>query len=277
LENFLNNLQKEESLLTKPIAVIDSGVGGLTVAQELIRQIPREKIVYFGDTARCPYGNRSNDEVQRFVNEIVEFLKLHDPKMLVIACNTATAVVLEELRETSKVPVIGVIHPGVRAAIKATLTGRIGVIGTIGTIRSGSYENALRQIHPDLYIKSEACPTLVPLVERGQMGSPEALDIVNEALTTMKKEKIDTLILGCTHYPLIANLIQDVMGNICLISSADETAREVSTILFHKNMFSNQFIRPKHLFYTSGDISLFKKIANDLLLQEVEVLQHTFE
>jgi len=266
-------MKKEESLLSQPIAVIDSGVGGLTVVQEIIRQIPREEIVYFGDTARCPYGPRSEEEVRSFSLELIHYLEQFNPKMLVIACNTASAVLLEELRQNYSIPVIGVIHPGVRSAIKATLSGRIGVIGTIGTIKSGLYEQALRQVHPGLYIKSVACPTLAPLVEQGKLNEEETFHAVSEALEPFNKENIDTLILGCTHYPLLAPIIQDVMGEVNLISSADETAREISTILFHKNLFSKEFGRPKHRFFASGNKEIFQQLAEEWLKLPVQVEQ----
>jgi glutamate racemase len=260
--------------LSKPIAVLDSGVGGLTVVQELIRQLPREEVVYVGDTARCPYGPRSREEVRQFSYQLIDFLKQFDPKMLVIACNTATAVILEELRDTSAIPIVGVIHPGARAAIKSTLTGRIGVIGTANTINSRLYEQALKQIHPELYVTSLACPSLVTLVEEGRFQQADVFEMVKESLYPLEQEDFDTLILGCTHYPLLAPVIQKVVGeHIQLISSADETAREVSTILFHKNMLSHRFGRPRHQFFTSGKVSLFKYIAESWLQTSVEV-QH---
>lgn len=260
--------------MNKPIAVIDSGVGGLTVVREIIRQLPREEIVYFGDTARCPYGPRPREEVRLFSLQMLDYLSQFDPKLIVIACNTATAVILEELHHSAQTPVVGVIHPGVRAAIKATLLGRIGVIGTEGTIASGLYEEALRLIHPHLYIKSLACPNLVPLVEEGEYHTPKAYQIVRSSLEPLLNEDLDTLILGCTHYPILAPLIQEVMGeNVKLISSADETAREVSTILFHKKMLSQKFERPKHLFITSGDKTKFKRIAEVWLDMSVNVHQ----
>lgn len=244
------------------------------MVRELIRQLPREEIVYFGDTARCPYGPRPREEVRSFSYQMLEFLDQFDPKMIVIACNTATAVILEELRKKADKPVVGVIHPGVRAAIKATLMGRIGVIGTEGTINSGLYEEALKQIHPHLYIKSLACPTFVPLVERGEYSTPRAYEEVRTSLAPLLEEDLDTLILGCTHYPILAPVIQEVMGDrVKLISSADETAREVSTILFHKNILSQKFERPEHLFFTSGDRDRFKRMAERWLDMPVNVVQ----
>jgi glutamate racemase len=264
--------------LSKPIAVLDSGVGGLTVVQELIRQLPREEVVYVGDTARCPYGPRSREEVRQFSYQMIDFLKQFDPKMLVIACNTATAVILEELRDTSAIPIVGVIHPGARAAIKSTLSGRIGVIGTANTINSRLYEQALKQIHPQLYVTSLACPSLVTVVEEGRFAEGDVYDVVKESLHPLAQEDIDTLILGCTHYPLLAPVIQKVVGeHIQLISSADETAREVSTILFHKDLLSHQFGRPRHQFFTSGKVSLFKYIAESWLHSSIEVQHAHFD
>ncbi|WP_276529783.1 glutamate racemase [Caldalkalibacillus thermarum] len=269
-----NIWEKEAIVLNKPIAVIDSGVGGLTVVQELLRQLPREEIVYFGDTARCPYGPRPQEEVRRFSYQMLDFLDQFEPKMIVIACNTATAVILEELQQINDKPVVGVIHPGVRAAIKATVLGRIGVIGTQGTIASGLYEKALKQIHPHLYVKSLACPDFVPLVEQGEYQTGKAYEIVRRSLLPLLDENLDTLVLGCTHYPILAPVIQDVMGeDVKLISSADETAREVSTLLFHKNMLSQKFERPEHLFFTSGDAEQFKRIAEAWLDMPVNVSQ----
>lgn len=274
------NIEKKRKaiVLNNPIAVIDSGVGGLTVAQEIMRQLPREEIIYFGDTARCPYGPRPHDEVRQFSYEMLDFLEAFKPKMIVIACNTATAVILEELIEQSSRPVIGVIHPGVRTAIKATVNGRIGVIGTEGTIKSNLYTEALLQIHPTLYVKSLACPTLVPLVEQGQLSSTETFYIVHQALEPLQGEDLDTLILGCTHYPLLAPVIQEVMGDkVKLISSADETAREISTILFHKQLLTQKFGSPQHKFFTSGKVELFQNIAESWLETPLKVQQIIFK
>src|SRR3954453_21272570 len=195
-----------------PIGVIDSGVGGLTVAKEIMRQLPNEKIIYVGDTARCPYGPRPAEEVKNFTWQMTNFLLEKDIKMLVIACNTATAVVLEEIREKLSIPVLGVIQPGARAAIKITKNHRIGVIGTMGTVKSAAYEKALRQINKRTIVTSLACPKFVPLVESGKYEGSVAKKIVVETLHPLKSKGLDTLILGCTHYPLLEHLIQNVMG-----------------------------------------------------------------
>lgn len=238
--------------MNRPIGVIDSGVGGLTVAREIIRQLPNERLLYLGDTARCPYGPRPAEEVQQFTWEMTRRLLEQDIKMLVIACNTATAVVYDEIKRTLPIPVIGVIQPGARAAVKETTNGQIGVIGTIGTIRSGAYVHALKKINRKLEVQSLACPDFVQLVESGEWSGKRAKDIVNRTLSPFKNTPIDSLILGCTHYPILKPVIQEVMGDkITLIDSGEETAREMSTILSESGMLSTEE-NPVHQFYTTG-------------------------
>jgi len=256
----------------QPIAIFDSGVGGLTVAREVMRQLPREKIVYFGDTARTPYGPRPAGEVIRFTREIADYLVQFNPKMLVIACNTATAFALEDIRSRVSIPVVGVIHPGARAAINRTMTGYIGVIGTEGTIRSGAYVQALRQLNPRVEVVTRACPAFVPLVERGNFRSEQTYDTVREGLNGLTALPIDTLILGCTHYPFLADTIGDVVGrHISLISSAEETARDISTILHEQNQLARIETMPVHQFLCSGDPAMFKAIAQSWLVEQIEL------
>lgn len=248
------------------IGVIDSGVGGLTVTHELIRQLPKERLIYLGDTLRCPYGPRTEEEVRRFTWEMVAFLLKKNIKMLVIACNTATAFTLTELQENLTIPVIGVIQPGARAAIKCTTDGKIGVIGTEGTIHSQAYPEALKAIRTDIQVHAQACPLFVPMVEQGVVTGDPARRVVEKALQSMKKMKsIDTLILGCTHYPLISDTIQEVMGEqVTIISSSEETARETSAILsFHKALYNGERI-PEHQFYVTGELEIFRGIAKDI-------------
>jgi glutamate racemase len=250
------------------IGIIDSGVGGLTVAKEVLRQLPREAIYYFGDTARCPYGPRPSEEVREFSLQLIEFLLQQNIKALMIGCNTAAAVVLQEVSEWLDIPVIGVIEPGARTAIKETKTGRVAVIGTEGTIRSGAYATALKKLNPQVQIVSLACPTLVPLVESGKLHDRDGLDIVREALHPLKGETFDTLILGCTHYPLIAHFIQEVVGpGVKLISSAEEAARELSAVLSFRRMLANggDVVNPQHRFFASGNPELFMSIAEEWL------------
>ncbi|WP_066292674.1 glutamate racemase [Bacillus sp. FJAT-29937] len=252
--------------MKNPIGIIDSGVGGLTVAKEVMRQLPHEEIIYLGDTARCPYGPRSGEEVKAFTWEITRFLLNKQIKMLVIACNTATAVALDEIRSQLPIPVIGVISPGARAAIKKTKNKTIGVIGTEGTIKSGAYEMALRQINSRVKVHSLACPKFVPLVESGEYEGHLAERIVTETLEPFRNNGMDTLILGCTHYPLLEPLIQKAAGDqVSVISSGDETAREVSTILYHQGLLNSCQDEPNHQFFTTGSTDIFTKIASEWL------------
>ncbi|MFD2613308.1 glutamate racemase [Paenibacillus gansuensis] len=252
--------------MQQAIAILDSGVGGLTVVKEVMRQLPQEKIIYFGDTARTPYGPRPSEDVVSFTRQIVDYLIQFSPKMIVIACNTATAVALEDIRSRVNIPVVGVIHPGARAAIKATKTGIVGVIGTDGTIRSGAYEHALKQIAPQLQVVSRACPDFVPLVEKGQFRTSHTYKVVERALYDLKDNAMDCLILGCTHYPFLTETISEVMGpEVALISSADETAREISTILYQSNQLARSDETPIHQFFCSGEPGMFRKIAQDWL------------
>lgn len=261
--------------MNQPIGIIDSGVGGLTVVKEVIRQLPYEQIYYVGDTARCPYGPRSTEEVKLFTWQLTQFLLQKNIKMLVIACNTATAVVLDEIRETLPIPVIGVIFPGARAALKITENQRIGVIGTIGTVKSGAYEKALKSYNHKVKVESLACPKFVPIVESGEFMSPIAKKIVTETLQPLKDKQLDTLILGCTHYPLLEPLIKNVMGQaVQIISSGDETALEMSTILHHSRLLNPSSEEPVHKFFTTGSTKIFSKIASKWLEKPINAVQH---
>lgn len=256
--------------MERAIGVIDSGVGGLTVAHELMRQLPKEKLIYLGDTARCPYGPRSKEEVRQFTWEMVDFLLEKNIKMLVVACNTATAFTLDELKEELDIPVIGVIQPGARAAIKFTKNDHVGVIGTEGTIRSEAYTQALKGIKTDIEVAGLACPLFVPLVEQGIRSGSRALNVVEDTLKPMKrKNQMDTLILGCTHYPLLKETIQEVMGEqVTVISSSEETARETSTILDVHKLANTTGQIPIHQFYTTGELDIFMQIAKTIFDRE---------
>ncbi|MBV7506024.1 glutamate racemase [Bacillus sp. sid0103] len=263
--------------MKQAIGVIDSGVGGLTVAKEVMRQLPNEKIIYVGDTARCPYGPRTTKEVKRFTWEMTSFLLDQKIKMLVIACNTATAAALDEIRNELSIPVLGVINPGARAAIKKTKNYRVGIIGTEGTVKSGAYERALKSLNSRLFVKAHACPKFVPLVESNEFNGPIAEKIVDEALKPMLNQNLDTLILGCTHYPLLEPVIKQVMGeSVSVISSGDETAREISAILQYNGLLETCEEEPEHEFYTTGSRRIFTKIASQWLespLNEVKKLK----
>ncbi|WP_163970157.1 glutamate racemase [Oceanobacillus halotolerans] len=262
--------------MNQPIGVIDSGVGGLTVVQELMRQLPNEQLIYVGDTLRCPYGPRSKSEVKRFTWEMVDFLLEKKIKMLVIACNTATAFTLSELQETLDIPIIGVIQPGARAAIKVTDNNHIGVIGTEGTIKSDAYPQALKSINPNLDIETLACPSFVPMVEEGIVDGEKAQREVEHSLQPLKKnKKMDSLILGCTHYPLLKETIQHVMGShVTLLSSSEETARETSTILDVHQLLANSNSQPKHQFYTTGEATIFTTLVNRIFATTIGNLNH---
>ena len=252
---------------TQAIGILDSGVGGLTVVREVMRQLPSEPIVYFGDTAHCPYGPRPAEEIRRFTADIVNFLtSTFSLKALVIACNTATAVAFEKVRRSVNIPVVGVIDPGARAAIKVSKYGRIGVIGTEGTIQSGAYERALHRINPEVRIVSLACPSFVPIVESGKAEADETLPLVRQALLPLQKHSLDALILGCTHYPLLTKHIARTMGHkVELLNSAKETARELSSILSENDILTSpvheRLEPPHHTFFTSGSPEMFRQIA----------------
>lgn len=215
-----------------PIGVFDSGLGGLTVAHAIMRQLPSESLIYFGDTARVPYGPKSPDTVRRYSREISAFLLEQGVKAIVVACNTATAHALPALRDELAVPVIGVVEPGARAAVRATRAGHIGVIGTAGTIRSEAYVRAIRAENPDVRVTALACPLFVPIVEEGWTNHEATHLIAEEYLAPFVKDPIDTLVLGCTHYPLLKSVIGEVIGrSVRLIDSAEETALDARRML----------------------------------------------
>ncbi|MEO8563367.1 MAG: glutamate racemase [bacterium] len=220
------------SASSAPIGVFDSGLGGLTVAHAIMRQLPAESLIYFGDTARVPYGPKSPDTVRRYSREISSFLIGQGVKAVVVACNTATAHALPMLRDMLDVPVIGVVEPGARAAVRASRTGRIGVIGTAGTIRSGAYVRAIHEEAPDASVIALACPLFVPLVEEGWTSHDAARSIAREYLAPFTGNSVDTLVLGCTHYPLLKPMIAEIVGpDVRLIDSAEETAADTRRML----------------------------------------------
>jgi glutamate racemase len=263
------------NLAQKAVGVLDSGVGGLTVVHEICRSLPHESIVYFGDTARMPYGPRSYEEVRGFALEIIEFLRHQEIKLVVVACNSATAAGLPYYQERCGVPVLGVIEPGVRAAISHTRNGKIGVIGTTGTIGSSAYQKALQKENPALQIVTKACPLFVLLVENDLVDTPEAAIVAREYLDPLREAGIDTLILGCTHYPLMSGLIQQAIGPaVKLISSAEETAREVKETLNTLGLCNPlRDAGRDHRFFVSGKPSTFEEIAAKLLHRPVRAYQ----
>lgn len=252
---------------TQPIGYLDSGVGGLTVVKEAMRQLPHEKVVFIGDQARLPYGPRPAKQIIEFTWELTHFLLKKDIKLLVIACNTATAAALDVLRPKLNIPVVGVILPGSRAAIKATKNGEIGIIGTDGTVRSDTYAKTIHRKNREMHVTSVAAPKLVPLVESNEYRSVVAKKVVAETLLPFKQHPVDTLILGCTHYPLLRPIIRNVMGDsVKLIDSGAETVSEVSTLLDYFDIANeDQSYQPQHEFYTTGSAQMFDEIAGDWL------------
>lgn len=249
-------MEERSNLYTNdyPIGVFDSGVGGLTVALALQRQLPRESIVYFGDRARCPYGDKAPHEVRAFAAEIARFLLCRPVKCIVVACNTATAAALPELQKECSVPVIGVIAPGATSAVEWTKSGTIGVIGTTVTIESHAYKQAIQQIDPSREVVELACPEFVPLVEAGLFDGPGVEWVVEHALAPISKLNIATLVLGCTHYPMLFWTIQQVLGQkVRLISSADATADAVSDMLQSRGLLKTSTESVHHEYFTTGD------------------------
>ncbi len=254
-----------------PIGVFDSGIGGLTVFRELIRRLPNESIIYFGDTARVPYGPKSPDTVLRYSQEIAAFLEKQGIKALVVACNTATAHAVPALRAEMKIPVIGVIDPGARAAARATKSGNIGVIGTAGTIASRAYETAILKILPDGRISAAACPLFVPLVEEGWLETEATLLIAREYLTPLRDAQIDTLVLGCTHYPHLKRVIGTVIGReVRLIDSAEETAAETAQVLAEQGLLTAQTSGARYRFIASDAPETFLRVGQRFLGAAIE-------
>ena len=260
-----------------PIGVFDSGIGGLTVARELMRQLPAESIIYFGDTARVPYGPKSPDTVRRYSREIANYLRERGVKALVVACNTATAHALTTLQAEEPMPVIGVVEPGARAAVAATRGGRIGVIGTVGTIRSTAYERAIRALRPDAQIIARPCPLFVSLVEEGGLEHEAPRLVADEYLSEFAKERVDTLVLGCTHYPLLKPLIAEVLGpDVALIDSAEQTAAETRRVLEARGLLAPAGAAAVRRYVASDAPDQFLRMAERFLGAPIEGVEtHT--
>lgn len=255
-----------------PIGVFDSGVGGLTVVKSIIERLAHESIVYFGDTARVPYGTKSKDSITSFSREIVEFLIERKVKLIVIACNTVCASSLEILSRDYSIPIIGVIGPGSRAAVNSTKNLRVGVIGTPRTIDSGAYLDTIKFINNNIEITSLSCPLFVPLVEEGWNDNTIALSVAEKYLSPLKQENIDTLVLGCTHYPLLKGVISKVLGpTVDLVDSGDETANEVDMMLTKLNMKSDHQ-NPTYNFYVSDAEEKFLVLAKQILQTSISNL-----
>jgi glutamate racemase len=254
-----------------PIGIFDSGIGGLTVARALYDRLPGEATIYFGDTARVPYGPKSPDTVRRYSLEILNWLLEQGVKAVVIACNTSTAHALEALQAESPVPVIGVIEPGARAAAAASRGGPVGVIGTAGTIASNAYAKAIRRIRPGADVQQRACPLFVPLVEEGWFDHPAAELIAREYLAPLREAGVDALVLGCTHYPLLKPLLQRVMGpDVRLIDSAEETAAAVAATLEDRGISAPPGTDPSHRFAVSDDEARFLHVGSRFIGERLD-------
>jgi glutamate racemase len=259
---------------SQPIGVFDSGIGGLTVVRALLQQIPHENIVYFGDTARVPYGPKSPQVVREYAAQDTDVLLKHDVKMIVIACNTVSAVALDVVQKLARVPVVGVIEPGAVAALKASRKKRIGIIGTLATIGSNAYAHAIRQRDASVHVVGQACPLFVPLAEEGWTNHKATELIAKEYLFPLSLEKIDTLILGCTHYPLLRDVIRDVLrNNVTLVDSGEATAAAVAELLDSKGLrnFSRQ--KPLLQFFVSDIPQKFMEVGERFLGQKLGRVQ----
>ncbi len=258
-----------------PIGVFDSGVGGLTVAREIMRQLPEERLIYFGDTARLPYGSKSKKTVIRYSEQIIRFLRTKEVKAIVVACNTASSYALDEVRKTVDVPIIGVINAGARAAVSATKNGKIGVIGTEGTIGSGAYAEVLKEMKPGVEVFGKACPLFVPLVEEGLLHDTVTDEIASRYLSVLKEKYIDTLVLGCTHYPLLRSTVARTMGSdVTLVNPAYETAVQLKTLLKSMEMNCDEgremLLEEKYQFFVSDMAEKFRAFATSILPDEVK-------
>lgn len=268
----------------EPIGVFDSGVGGLTVTREIMRQLPNENMVYFGDTARVPYGSKSKDNIIKYSRQIIRFLQTKNVKAIVIACNTASALALDVVKEETDIPVMGVIAPGAAAAVRVTKNKKIGVIGTEATIRSKMYSKVMREMLPGVEVVGKPCPLFVPIVEEGFAKHKIAEEVIDYYLASMRESDIDTLILGCTHYPLLRSRIMKYLGDgIQLVNPAYETAMELKQLLEEKGMLNDKEIRPEgegqvcangsYEFYVSDTADKFKQFANSILPYDIRTTQ----
>ncbi len=252
----MNNYSQEA------IGVFDSGLGGLTVVKELIHQLPNERIIYFGDTARVPYGTKSAETIIRYSREIVRVLVKHKVKMVVVACNTASSLALDVLKKEFDLPLLGVIEPGARKACEVTRNKKVGIIATSSTVKSGKYAKKILQINKNIVVIAQACPLFVPLVEEGWFDHAVTYRIARQYLGDMKKKKIDTLILGCTHYPLLKGVLRDVMGpGVQLVDSAREVALQVKELLTAKRLLRTRLGPSEHEFIVSDEPEQFKRLG----------------
>lgn len=274
-----------------PIGIFDSGVGGLTVMREIIRQIPEERLIYYGDTARVPYGNKSKSTIIRYTRQIIRFLEKQKVKAIVAACNTVSACALGEIEQEFDIPIIGVVEPGASVAIKSTKNSKIGIIGTEGTINSGIYQELIKKKNPSIEVFLKACPLLVPLVEEGLLEDSITDEITRRYLQELKEDHIDTLVLGCTHYPLLRSTVSKIIGEkVKLVNPAYETAIELKRLLEQKNLISqvktdtisgskkiaskeNGTNNGKYRYFVSDAADKFAKFASSILAQAYGVVE----
>lgn len=250
---------------SRPIGVYDSGVGGLTVVREISGKLPWERVVYFGDTARVPYGEKTAGELLRFSREIITFLIDQGSKFIIAGCNTTSSQVLDDVKSEFDTPIIGVLRPGAYAASRATKTGRIGVIATVGTTRSGAYEKTIREYLPEGQVFSAACPELVPLIEKGDLSSQETVRLLHDYLDPLMEEDIDVLVLGCTHYPYLIDHIRRIVGpHVEIVDPAKETVTVTAAALHELGLQSHEKTGP-HAFIVSGDPLRFAAVGRKLL------------
>ncbi|MDE7432147.1 MAG: glutamate racemase [Lachnospiraceae bacterium] len=266
----------EEDRALAPVGVFDSGVGGLTVAREIMRQLPNEKIVYFGDTARVPYGNKSKNTIIKYSKQIIRFLRTKGVKAIVVACNTASAIALEEIRPEIDIPIIGVVKPGAKVAVEKTKNKRIGVIGTEAMINSGIYTDFINRRDKDITVVTKACPLFVSLVEEGWLKDPVTYEVASRYLAELKDKDIDTLVLGCTHYPLLRNIVGEIMGEtVTLVNPAYETAVSLRKMLQSQNLAAgneHRYAGDMYDFYVSDTAEKFKSFANSILPFHIETI-----
>ena len=271
--------QKMENNRNAPIGVFDSGLGGLTVAREIMRNLPDERIVYFGDTARVPYGSKSQATIIRYSRQIVRFLQTQQVKAIVVACNTASALALDTIEKEIEIPIIGVVRPGADMAVKATRNGKVGVIATESTIHSGLYTELIRQADPSIQVYGRPCPLFVPLVEEGWTEDPVTETVAERYLTELLEKDIDTLILGCTHYPLLRHLLQETVGQgVTLVNPAYETALALGRLLDEKGLRHDPAGEDaksgdRHQFYASDSVEKLSRFANSILPYDIGATQ----
>lgn len=270
-----NASQKHGAGRDLPIGVFDSGIGGLTVVREIRKLLPGEDIVYLGDTARCPYGPRPLEQVRRFALAIARHLKEYNIKALVIACNTASAAALADVAaELPELPVLGVIEPGARAAVKKTRAGKVGIIGTVGTINSGSYQQALARLAPDVRVRAVATPEFVEFVERGEVTGPRIRALAARYVLPLRDWGMDTLILGCTHYPLLVDTLRAVLGpDVTLVSSAEETAADLARVLEERDLRRERHDGGSLRVLATDESPLFLKLGRRFLDQDIEEVE----